>query len=443
MVYQKKNTGLLLCALSLCACAAAALLALRNCDSGERITVSLSAAAIFVLGSLGLRRVLWGKAAKMPFFIANVLLFLALCARLIAFSQISPDYELFLSEWMETFRSMSVREAMVTPVGDYNMPYLYFLILLSRLPVSPLYGIKLLSCAADVALALGLAKLTQRLTKDELRTLLVFCAVLLAPSVLMNSAYWGQCDSIYTALSVWGIYALLTDRPYCSLALFALAFSFKLQTVFLLPVLLFFFQEDRIRWKHIPMFPLVFVLCLAPALLFGRTLSDTLSIYFQQTMEYRRLSLNAPSFWALYPTDAYNQVGSIALLLCACAAMLILLLLLTAGDRHALTDADAISIALIFALVIPWLLPKMHERYFYAAEMLSIVYAALYPKRMWIAATLLLGGALSYNVYLFAMDMQTALKIFAIAYGVIAAFITSSQYKAMTNDKNALEEKTI
>ena len=40
----------------------------------------------------------------------------------------SRDYNIFLSEWLATMRPLSIREALVEEIGDYNLPYLYFLI---------------------------------------------------------------------------------------------------------------------------------------------------------------------------------------------------------------------------------------------------------------------------------------------------------------------------
>ena len=63
---------------------------------------------------------------------AMLILFLGLCLRLALFDYQSPDYVSFLSVWTQTMRGMTVREALTTPVGDYNMPYLYLILLIYR-----------------------------------------------------------------------------------------------------------------------------------------------------------------------------------------------------------------------------------------------------------------------------------------------------------------------
>jgi Gpi18-like mannosyltransferase len=56
---------------------------------------------------------------------------------------------------------------------------------------------------------------------------------------------------------------------------------------------------------------------------------------------------------------------------------------------------------MFFALLSPFLLPRMHERYFYSADVLSILYAFYFPRR-WFVPLLVIGSSfLSYLPFLF------------------------------------------
>lgn len=352
---------------------------------------------------------------------AAVILYLALCLRTIFFNHISPDYVSFLSRWVETMRNMPLHKALVTPIGDYNMPYLYFLLLVSRLPIYDLYGIKLLSVLADVFAALAVAKLTGLVTKKPERLLLAFAAALLAPTMLLNGAYWGQCDSVYGALSLWGLYFGLTKRPVWCLSLLALSFAFKLQAVFLLPIVAFLLVMGYLRPKHLPVFPAVFLAAMLPALLVGRSFSDTFSIYLSQTEAYPYLSLNAPSLWVMIPNDYFQDLTPGPVLFAGIGVLALLFVFLR---RHeVLKLEDLLDLSLILCLLIPYLLPKMHERYFYLAEILSIVYAACYPRRFPAALVILLGGFLSYRSYLFGGEAILTNPQMAIAYGGVLCYL--------------------
>ena len=362
---------------------------------------------------------------------ASVILYLCLCLRVILFDNMSPDYVSFLSLWTDTMRGMTIKEALTTPIGDYNMPYLYLLLIISRLPFHDLYCIKLISVLADMFCALAILRLAMMVTKKDLVRVCVLTAALAVPTAFLNGAYWGQCDSVYAAFALWGLVLALNKHPLWSLALFALGFSFKLQTVFLLPVILFLLTTGHIGFAHLPVFPAVFLGASLPALLAGRSSSDTFSIYLSQTEAYPYMSLNAPSFWILIPNDYYESMAPAPVLLAGIAVVLLLFIFLRYTDRMELSDL--IPLALIFSLCVPWLLPKMHERYFYLAEMLCLVYAAKYPRRLWVALAIQIGGFLSYRNYLYGGVLVIRNEHMALVYGFVLLYLILSTYRELEN----------
>lgn len=107
--------------------------------------------------------------------------------------QISGDAGVFLLPWYETILENGIE----SPVGNYNLPYQFAIYIMTKLPLKPLYAYKLLSCGFDLLLAAICALLIFKITRKWDRTLLGYCAVLLSPVVILNSAAWAQCDSIY------------------------------------------------------------------------------------------------------------------------------------------------------------------------------------------------------------------------------------------------------
>ena len=348
-------------------------------------------------------------------------LYMCLFLRLSLFDYVSPDYVSFLGPWSETMRGMTVRQALITPIGDYNMPYLYLLLILSRLPVYDLYGIKLISVLSDVFLALVLGRLAAETAKREGMVLLAFFGGLLAPTILLNSAYWGQCDGIYACFSLWGLYYGLKKRPAWSMVFFALAFSFKLQAVFILPVIAFLLGKEKLRLRDLIWFPAAFLAVMLPALLAGRSVPSTFGIYLNQTNSYPYLSLNAPSMWSLIPNDYFFRMDEASVLLAGIVTLLLLYVFLRRCG--AMKDRDLIAVSLIFALGIPWLLPRMHERYFYLAECLSVLYLVRYPRRIGIPVVILGGGFLAYCSYLFGGMRILTNELVAAAYGLTLLYL--------------------
>ena len=418
-------------------------------DSGSVLFVAIVCLILWLLGCIFLIRhpllktgentlAAMDKIRQLGCKAAMVLLFLGLCLRITLFDHISGDYVSFLSIWTDTMRGMTITEALSTPIGDYNMPYLYIILLISRLPFYDLYCIKLFSVAADAFLALGVAKLAKHLTGKDTTTLIAFSAVLFCPTFWFNSGYWGQCDSIYAMFALWGLYFALTKCPRASMALFALALSFKLQAIFLLPILAFLLVTENVKLRHLPIFFVTFFAASLPALLGGRSFSDTFSIYFDQMEAYPYLSLNAPSFWSMINNDYFYELASAPVLLAVIATLLIVYFFLRKYDR--MDDAVLTELGLIFSLTIPWLLPKMHERYFFLAETLSILYAAKYPKRTPAAIILLLGGFLIYCPYLFGEMPILSLRQVAAIYGLLILYLLSRLYRRLSEKPITIKE---
>ena len=182
----------------------AMVLALSGLHTSRGILLLLCTLVIWMAGAAVLLR--WELLGKTEYTVLGLLvLLLALCLRMALMNYESPDYNTFLTRWVATMRGMTVGEALSTPIGDYNMPYLYLLLLISRLPARDLYGIKLFSILADVASALAVAALVRYLTKKDGAVLLALIAALFCPTTWLNSSYWGQCDSVYGALALWAL----------------------------------------------------------------------------------------------------------------------------------------------------------------------------------------------------------------------------------------------
>ena len=98
------------------------------------------------------------------------LLLTAFVPRLLAMKYETLDYQDFLAPWVEFYRQNGGFRALYRPVGNYNVPYLYFMALFSYSKIRDLYLIKLLSIFFDVLLAWGGMRLVSRLTDSPLRS---------------------------------------------------------------------------------------------------------------------------------------------------------------------------------------------------------------------------------------------------------------------------------
>lgn len=357
--------------------------------------LGLAALAVFLLALSGCS---WRLCAVCLLPVAA-----ALFLRVFFLDYCTYDYYDFLGHWAAYFRDHGGWAAVKDPVGNYNAPYLYFLAAISYCKLTDFYLIKLFSIFFDVILAWGGLRLCQVFTPRESRKPVVcFCLLFLLPTVMLNGACWAQCDSIYGAFALHALASALGKRPKSSVVLLALAFSFKLQTVFLLPLWAALWFAKRVRFSHLWLFPLTYAATCVPALLLGKPLGDLLGVYLGQTGEYAEsLTLNAPSLYSLIPYGVevdhalFFRIGLIA----AFVLVLVLLALLLVF-RKRLTNELLLLAGVLFAIGIPLFLPSMHDRYFFLADILTLVWACVLPRRAPQAALVQISSLSAYSTYL-------------------------------------------
>ena len=310
------------------------------------------------------------------------------------------DYQNFLTHWVSFYRDNLGFRSLSYPLGNYNIPYLYFLCLFSYSSIRDLYLIKLLSILFDVLLAWGAMKLLSTLTENKTSLLACFFTVLFLPTVVLNGSLWCQCDSIYVALALIGLYLALEDRPILSVLCFTLSFGFKLQAVFLLPIMAVLWFKGKYRLWHFALFPLFYVLLVLPAVCLGKPFLETLTLYSSQTGSIGDgLNYNSPSIYAIF-YRVQNQEAAASLGIVGAFTYLIILLLLCFIKRDQLSTRGLLAVSLLLVVGIPFLLPHMHDRYFFLADILSVVFAYACWQCFAVAPLTQFASLLGYHAYL-------------------------------------------
>ena len=404
-----------------------------------RIILMLAAVGVFALALLYKEGLLKKPA---PIVIAVMLTALALVLRALVFGYETLDYQNFLTRWVDFFRQNGGWRALSEPVGNYNIPYLYFMALFSYSSVKDLYLIKLLSTVFDVLLAYSAMRLVSRWQKSAGLRLGCFFTVLLWPTVFLNSAVWAQCDSIYVALALLGIDLALDERPVLAMTCMALSFGFKLQAVFILPVCAVLWMRGKFKWYHFLVFPAVYVLLVLPAVIIGRPFMDTLLLYLGQTGSIGTgLNYNSPSVFALIRDVADTDAAAKAGIVGAFAYMLAVLGVCFIGRRR-LGDQAVFAAAVLLAVGIPFLLPHMHDRYFYAADILTLALAFAFPVYFPTALLTEFASLLGYHAYLkmrYLLPMHYGAAALLIVLAVGIYFLADSL--AGKNGQNEQKEK--
>ena len=171
-------------------------------------------------------------------FFAIVLL--SLLMRIEMLDKVTSDYSFFMSKWIEQLNQYKGLSGLGQNIGEYNVPYMLFLNVIGKTSYNDLHEIKILSIIFDYLGAFAALKIISLVTKTKFfsSTNLIACAViLLNPVFFLNSAYWAQCDFIYSALCLFSLYYMLKGNNNLCAVFFGLALALKLQAIFFFPVL--------------------------------------------------------------------------------------------------------------------------------------------------------------------------------------------------------------
>lgn len=336
--------------------------------------------------------------------------------RVALLSHPARDYNVFLSDWLSKMRELDGVEPLVQKIGDYNMPYLYFLFIISKLKLNDLILIKWLSCIFDLLAAVFMMKIVSLKSKSTVLNFSAFILTLALPTVLLNGSYWGQCDSILAALCIGSIYFILKGKTSASIVLYALAFSFKLQAVFILPFMIVLCIIKKASPIKLLLFPAVFLATLLPALFAGRPFIDCIRIYFDQAGQYPYMSLNSPSLWQIFENAPIENFNSVAVMLSGLVVISLIAVCLKYKDRIDLSAQ--VELAYLSAVLIPFFLPRMHDRYFFIADILSLGVFFFKRKKWYVPFVTQLASLNCYSYYLFGGAL-----ILPYNYATLALFV--------------------
>ena len=311
---------------------------------------------------------------------------------------ISRDMIYHLQPWMHTIIENGGLAALKLDIGDYNPPYLTILALLSYLPLNVVSLIKIPSVAFDFFASISIAVFVWRYLGEKSKAVFLYSVLLLNPLAVLNSAYWGQCDVIYTSFLVLCVLCCMKEKYIAAFILCGISFGFKLQALFILPMLLvLYIQKKKISFLHFLLIPLMnFALCL-PAIIAGRPIEDVIFIYFRQIETYKQMTMNYYNIWQYFPGpyEFFSQVAILFTLAVIGTGAYCVLKMKIILDEHKLLY---FSIWVIFSCCM--FLPQMHERYGYAMEILLIIYASLYKRRIGLCLTVCMITLASYSNFL-------------------------------------------
>lgn len=308
----------------------------------------------------------------------------------------SGDFLGYVSKWLGAIRSFGLGKVYGYTFSNYAPAYTYLLGLANALfPTSnPLYLIKGLSFAGEAFAAFFIYRIVALAhVPGSSWPLAAALLMFAAPTVIANSASAAQCDIWYTSFLLAAFYALLRNRPLWAMACFGISISFKLQGMFFAPFILLCLFKRRIPWHALWIPPAVYLAFCVPAWLEGRPLLDLLLIYRGQFNTFQDVG-NAANLYVYLHNYDFSLIRNMGIAGTAYVALVFAFF----GARQASAKDSPVTLALLATLsvaMMPYLLPKMIDRYFFAADIFSLVLVCMRPQWFGLAILFQLASCLA------------------------------------------------
>jgi Gpi18-like mannosyltransferase len=340
------------------------------------------------------------------------------------------DLSLFLRPWFDHIVRYGQVGAFAHPFSNYTPAYLYLLAAVSPLhgTIDVMYLVKLLSVAGTAFAAYALFDLIKALGGDPKWAVLLF----IAPSVVINAALLAQCDALWAGACVLAVAAMVRGLTVRSLIWCGIAIAFKAQAVFIAPFIIGALIGRRAPLWQWTIPALVFVAAMMPAWLAGWPAGQLAMIYPNQAgwgdfpsrlaNPWILATVYAPATARAYYWLGFAAAGIAAIAVAALASA-------SAQNRRAM-----VLLALLSSLALPFFLPKMLERYFFLADLLSIAVAIAYRTRssIFIAAAVQCASCLSLLTYMYfyARPYPTLIGTAISAAALVLAFMLARRQGA-------------
>jgi Gpi18-like mannosyltransferase len=279
--------------------------------------------------------------------------------------------------------------------------------------------IKLLSVAGTVFLTFALADVLKTAGVQARAAVLA----LVLPSVVINDALLGQCDALWAGACIFALAAMLRGQTLRSAIWCGVAISFKALAVFIAPVIIGAMIGRRAPlWQwFVP--AIVFLATLVPPWLLGWPAYDLLTVYLGQATIHPLIAGRLGNPWMLMTMFGSDEAGRFYFI--GIGAALAAGVMIGALAKRGWRDPRfLILLTALSGTLLPFLLPKMLERYYFLGDVMTLALALTFRNRKATIAVLAvqLASILSHMTYLYSFDdpWPSLLGAVCASLGIIA-----------------------
>ena len=331
---------------------------------------------------------------------------------LIALYQKPENVQLFMGE---------IGTTMGLPNCDYPPLYMYFLSFFSILPFGSvvegsgswtayhyygnlIYYVKTLTFIFEIIFAFYSYKIVKKITNSKAAACTAYSLILFLPTVIINGAVWGQCDICYATMILMSVYYLMDKKQIKSMIFFGLGLAFKLQVVFILPLFGFAWFRKSFKLRYFLIAFAVLILTFVPLWIGGAQFATPFIPYGRQVGGYTSsINLNSTNMYAFFTLNnqAYNEstklLSTFGMVLTVAVSFVLISVL--SFRRVKVTPKSLFTVATFSVILVPFVMPHMHDRYFYLAETFFVLYACTKLDRIHLPIAQQISGLIAYSCY--------------------------------------------
>lgn len=375
------------------------------------------------------------KQERSPFVQVAGILSFSVVMRTIFWNVRPPDMAIFLEPWFAHIVYYGPFGAFAHPFSNYEPAYLYLLAVgsVAAGALTPMTIIKILSVCGTLFMTAALAELLQVTGVPRRNALLL----LVLPSVVFNDALLAQCDALWAGACLLALAATIRGTTLSAMVWCGVAIAFKAQAAFIAPVIIGAMIGLRAPWWQWTVPAMVFLATLVPALVLGWPALKLITVYVDQAA-WDRIPGRLANPWMLgtiFADHASRKLFAVGYVAAAAAAVTISVL----ASRHARNPRVLLLLGALAGTALPFLLPKMLERYYFLGDALTLALALTLRNR---GALLAMCGIQAASILSFVTLMYFFYEpypalvgaVFAAAGIIILCVLAAPQLKSLADE---------
>jgi Gpi18-like mannosyltransferase len=337
---------------------------------------------------------------------------------------------LFQRPWFEHIVHYGPIGAFAHPFSNYTPAYLYLLAIFSIFhgSLEAMYVVKLLSVAGTIFAAFALADLIKASGGSPRWAILLF----ILPSAVINSALLAQCDALWAGACIFAVAAMIRGRSVTSLVWCGVAMAFKAQSAFIAPFIIGALIGRRSPWWHWAIPGLTFVAIMLPAWFAGWPAWDLAMVYPGQAswVPFPGRLANPWMFATVFAPETGKHLYWLGFAAVGVSSVAIAALTSKSVEKPKVM----LMLALLSSLALPFFFPKMLERYYFLADLLSLATAVSFRSRstILVAIGVQLASFLSLLTYMYFYyhPFPTLIAIVPATFAFVMTYLLARRWGA-------------